>query len=215
MRGRLRQDRCLGPQHELTGAALATPNRCHFRREGRGSQAPVRPIPREVLDFVPDQVVASASEHLVPRSAPGPGVCTNELLRVCLGDCELLLFLFLTEEAKPFMTAHDDSFIQAGRWGSGIATGTSVVGCQDTGEAIHERSGAHSCSVPVLLCTELFAFAMSTFCVLRRDAHFGATRWLNPEELGIPSAHGKDACVEPGWRVPTRHAGARAGGLES
>ena len=146
-RGKAAQYRVLrGPvsraRHE-TGAALPPRTDATFAElQGRRPQAPVRPIPREVLDFVPDQVLDLDQQEFVKclrtspsKSAPGPGGCTNELLRVCLDDCELLQLLFLAAEdlargnappaAKPFMTATMTALSKKDGGVLGIATGTS------------------------------------------------------------------------------------------
>ncbi len=147
-RGKAAQNRVLRGQvsrarHELTGAALAPRTDATFAElQGRRPQAPVRPIPREVLDFVPDQVLDLDQQEFVKclrtspsGSAPGPGGCTNELLRVCLDDSELLQLLFLAAEdlargnappaAKPFMTATMTALSKKDGGVRGIATGTS------------------------------------------------------------------------------------------
>ena len=77
----------------------------------------VREIPAEIIDFVADQplvldgtLFSKCLASAPAGSAPGPGGCTNELLKVCLDDVEEMQFLFLA--------ARDGG-------ARGIATGTS------------------------------------------------------------------------------------------
>ena len=81
------------------------------------------------------------------NSSSGPGGCADELLRVCLDDCELLQLLFLAAEdlargnappaAKPFMTAAMTALSK--KDGNCRRDFLPPIGCGDIGEAIHER----------------------------------------------------------------------------
>ena len=83
-------------RQELVGSPLAPKNEATLRelRERRPQKAS-REIPREVLDFVPHAPLElsfklfSISLRSAPAgSSPGPGGCTNEMLKVCLDDQE-------------------------------------------------------------------------------------------------------------------------------
>ena len=121
-------------------SSTGPPNQCHFRRVARETSSGTSPIPREVLDFVPDQVLDLDQQELVKclrtspsKSAPGPGGCTNELLCVCLDDNELLQLLFLAAEdlargnaaAKLFIIATVTVLSEKDGRVCGIATRTS------------------------------------------------------------------------------------------
>ena len=66
--------------------------------QGRRPQAQIRAISDDMMQFYPGTPRAIEGEafHQVfewpSGSAPGPGGCTNEMLRVCLDDAEVLQF---------------------------------------------------------------------------------------------------------------------------
>ena len=98
-------------RHELTGAPLApktmeTLNELRARRP----QARQSPLPQEAVDFKPQsplsldgKIFAKCLRTSPSGSSPGPGGCTNEMLRVCLDDPEILDLL--TSAAEDFARA--------------------------------------------------------------------------------------------------------------
>ena len=131
-------------RHELTVASLAPRNRETLAElRGRRSEERESSIPEEVQDFVPEhRLILDASKfakclQTAPSGcSPGPGGCTNEILKVCLEDSETLELL--TSAAEDFARATvprevSECFMLATmtalrkRDGSvrGIATGTS------------------------------------------------------------------------------------------
>ena len=93
-------------RHELTGAPLAPKNEDTFRElQDRRPREQVRPIPREVLEFnpsVPSQMemrtFVDCLRSAPAGSAPGPGGCSYEMLKVCLDDPEVTQLLFMAAE---------------------------------------------------------------------------------------------------------------------
>ena len=85
----------------LDGSTLAPRTEETFNLlQGRRPQEQVRPIPEEVLRFRPEQqlkfkksVFSKCLREAPSGSSPGPGGCSNEVLRVCLEDGELLSLL--------------------------------------------------------------------------------------------------------------------------
>ena len=82
----------------------------------------VRPIPEEVLVFRPEvplrlkkSTFSQCLREAPSGSSPGPGGCSNEILRVCLDDSELL---------QLFMLATMTTLHKADGGVRGIATGT-------------------------------------------------------------------------------------------
>ena len=64
-------------------------------------QERVKEIPQEVMEFVPDRpleldfkLFTKCLQNAPSGCAPGPGGCTNEMLRTCLDDPEVLQLLF-------------------------------------------------------------------------------------------------------------------------
>ena len=133
-----------GARQELTGATLAPKNDDTLRDlQGRRPQERIREIPAEVLNFVPGQVlvldatVFSKCLASAPvGSAPGPGGCTNEMLKVCLDDAEVMQHLFLAAQdmaraqiphsARTFMFATMTALRKEDGGVRGIASGTSL-----------------------------------------------------------------------------------------
>ena len=131
-------------REELTGAALAPKNAetlAELRRQR--PQAQIKEIPPEVMEFQP-----AAPLNLDPKIfhhclsgapsgvAPGPGGCTNEMLRVCLDDIETTQLLFRAVEdlargevpeaaSRPLMLATMTALEKKNGRVRGIATGTS------------------------------------------------------------------------------------------
>ena len=127
-------------RQELTGADLA-PKTMETLAElqGRRPQVRVVDIPQEVIDFVPDRsdmkLFTQCLQSAPSGCSPGPGRCTNELLRLCLDDPELVQLLFRAADArarmpdtvmKAFMFATMTALLKPDGGGvRGIATGTS------------------------------------------------------------------------------------------
>ena len=85
-------------RQELTGATLAPKTDDNLRDlQRRRPQERIREIPAEVLNFVPGQVLvldatlfSKCLASAPVGSAPGPGGCPNEMLKVCLDDVEVM-----------------------------------------------------------------------------------------------------------------------------
>ena len=83
-------------RQELTGAALAPKNEATLQElRARRPQEQVQPIPQKVLDFMPiaevnlnAKLFTTCLREAPSGSSPGPGVCTNEMLKVCLDNTE-------------------------------------------------------------------------------------------------------------------------------
>ena len=95
-------------RQELTGAALAPKNEATLQElRAQRPQEQVQPILQEVFDFVPTAEVnlnaklfATCLREAPSGSSPGPGGCTNEMLKVCLDNTEALHLL--TSAAEDF-----------------------------------------------------------------------------------------------------------------
>ena len=93
-------------RQELTGAALAPKNMDTLAElQGRRPQERVVDIPQEMVTFVPDRSVeldmklfTKCVQSAPSGCSPGPGGCTNEMLRLCLDDMELFQMLFRAAE---------------------------------------------------------------------------------------------------------------------
>ena len=105
-------------RQKLTGASIAPRNAATLeelrRRRPQERQAKV---PEEVTIFVIDDelVLDSKLSTVFLRSAPlgsapGPGGCTNEILRVCLDDKETLLMLIAAGQDFARATVPDTIF---------------------------------------------------------------------------------------------------------
>ena len=131
-------------RHELTGAALAPrTNETLGELRGRRPQERESPIPEGVQDFFPEHhLILDASRfakclQTAPSgSSPGPGGCTNEILKVCLEDSETLALLTSAAEdfaratvprevSECFMLATMTALQKKDGGVRGIATGTS------------------------------------------------------------------------------------------
>ena len=129
---------CLERQ-ELVGATLAPKTRETLEElQGRRPQERVREIPVEMASSVNlDNIIFSKCLSSAPSgSAPGPGGCTYEMLKVCLGDAEATHLLFRAAEdlaraeapepiTRAFMTATMTALSEPDGGVRGIATGTS------------------------------------------------------------------------------------------
>ena len=130
-------------RQELVGATLA-PKTLETLAElqGRRPQERVREIPPEVLASHPRPVdldsflFAKCLASAPSGSAPGPGGCTFEMLKVCLEDAETLHLLFRAAEdlaraeapepiTRAFMSATMTALLKHDGGVRGIATGTS------------------------------------------------------------------------------------------
>ena len=109
---RIQRDQVSRARQELTGAALAPKNGAtlgELRRQRPQTQ--LREIPAAVLEAEPPRAVTldrkifhSCLQGSPSGVAPGPGGCTNEMLRVCLDDAEILSLLF--DAAEDFARGH-------------------------------------------------------------------------------------------------------------
>ena len=130
-------------RHELTGAALAPRNNETLGElRGRRPQERESPVPEGVQDFFPehhlilDARFAKCLQTAPSGSSPGPGGCTNEILKVCLEDSETLALLTSAAEdfaratvprevSECFMLATMTALQKKDGGVRGIATGTS------------------------------------------------------------------------------------------
>ena len=121
----------------------------------------IREIPVEVLNFVPGQALVldailfcKCLASALSGSAPGPGGCTNEMLKVCLDDAEVSQLLFLAaqdmaraqipESAKTFMLATMTALQKKDGGAGGIVTVLfSQVGRQNVGPPVREGGRVH------------------------------------------------------------------------
>ena len=131
-------------RHELTGASLAPKNaETRVELQGRRPQVRQSPIPQQVIDYQPESPFQLDGEIFVKclrtapsGTSPGPGGCTNEMLRVCLDDTETLELLVSAAEdfaraetpqevSKSFMLASMTALQKKDGGVRGIATGTA------------------------------------------------------------------------------------------
>ena len=130
-------------RHALTGAALAPKTEETFNLlQERRPQEQVRPIPEEMLAFVPEEplqlqkkVFFKCLREAPSGSSAGPGGCSNKILRVCLDDGWSLQLLHLAaqdfargeaprEVTQLFMMATTTALRKPDGGVRGIATGT-------------------------------------------------------------------------------------------
>ena len=98
-------------RQELVGAKLAPKDQTTLNElRGRRPQEQLREIPEDVMSFEPETPVqldqknfATCLRRSPSGSSPGPGGCTNEMLRVVLDDPEALFLL--TAAAEDFARA--------------------------------------------------------------------------------------------------------------
>ena len=148
-------------RQELTGATLAPKTDETLRElQGRRPQEMIWEILVEVLNFVPGQALvldatlfSKCLASAPSGSAPGPGGCTNEMLKVCLDDAEVSQLLFLAaqdmaraqipESAKTFMLATMTALQKKDGGVRGIATGTSFR------RLVREGGRVHVCTISI------------------------------------------------------------------
>ena len=131
-------------RHELTGTPFA-PKTLETLAELQGTRPQVRqsPIPQENVDYQPasplqldNNIFTKCLRKAPAGSSPGPGGCTNEMLKVCLDDIEILELLVSAAEdfaradtphevAKSFMLSSMTALQKKDGGIRGIATGTS------------------------------------------------------------------------------------------
>ena len=159
-------------RHELTGARLAPKTeetRAELQRTRPQEQR--RQISPNNLECRPEVPLGLDKEPFItalrsspPGSAPGPGGCTNEMLRVCLDDAHVFDLLHLAaEDFARGETPASRSFLRATMTASskkdggirGIATGSSFRGL--VGKTLARQFGA----VVEKICAP-FQFALST-----------------------------------------------------
>ena len=139
---RVRRGQLSRARQELTGAALAPKTLDTLAQlQGRRPQEREMEIPAEVMEFVPDRpfeldhaLFTKCLQSAPSGCAPGPGGCSNEMLRVCLDDCEVFQLLFRAAEdcasasmpesvKKAFMSATITALQKPDGGVRGIATG--------------------------------------------------------------------------------------------
>ena len=159
-----------GARQVLAGASLALKKEETFQLlSGRRPGDQVCPIPEKVMQFAPaDPVVLKAKVFTKclsgppSGSAPGPGGCTNEMLRVCLDVPELLQLLHLAAEDFARGTTPEEAnnlfkmaTMTALRKTDGGVRGTGhwnhVQEARHTisGKAVHARGGEDVPAVPI------------------------------------------------------------------
>ena len=140
---RVQQGQVSRARQELTGAPLAprdenTLNELRRRRP----QGRLRDIPADALEFHPERelkldakIFAECLRNAPTGCSPGPGGCSNEILKVCLDDHESLALLTVAAEDfakaavppcvfKAFMSARMTALSEPDGGIRGIATGT-------------------------------------------------------------------------------------------
>ena len=140
---RVEQGQVSRARQELTGATLAPKTGDTLRElQERRPRERVREIPAEILNYVADQplvldgtLFSKCLASAPAGSAPGPGGCTNEMLKVCLDDVEVTQFLFLAaqdmaradipDSARCLMVSTMTALRKRDGGVRGIATGTS------------------------------------------------------------------------------------------
>ena len=101
-----------GRRQELTGAALAPMTLDTLAQlQERRHQERVMEIPPEVVEFVPDRffeldraLFTKCLQSAPSGCAPGPGGCSNEMLRMCFDNGEVFQLLFRTAEDCAFVS---------------------------------------------------------------------------------------------------------------
>ena len=131
---RVRRGQLSRARQELTGAALAPKTLDTLAQlQGRRPQEREMEIPAEVMDHA---LFTKCLQSAPSGCAPDPGGCSNEMLRVCLDDCEVFQLLFRAAEdcasasmpesaSKAFMSATMTALQKPDGGVRGIATGTS------------------------------------------------------------------------------------------
>ena len=184
-------------RHVFTGASLAPKTEETFQLlQGRRSQVQVSPIAEEVMQFSPAHPVALKAKIFMKclsgaplGSAPGPGGCTNEMLRVCLEDSELLQLLRLAAEDFARGTAPEEAMTRFKMATAlrkkdggvrGIATGTTF-------RRLVARTLARQFMREVEKTCASFQFALSTRAGTDCVAHaVRATPDLDPHMTVLP-----------------------------
>ena len=140
---RVQQGQVSRARQELTGAPLAPRNEDTLQQlRNRPPQEQLRAVPSEVLEFQPSReftmdakLFAECLRSALSGCSPGPGGCSNEILKVCLDDYEGLKLLLSAAEDfakaavpdnvfKAFMVARMTASQKSDGGIRGIATGT-------------------------------------------------------------------------------------------
>ena len=188
------KDKCPGPDMKLTGAPLAPRdgNTLHELRRKRPVEQ-MREIAPEIAEFVPTRefgmdvpLFAKCLRSAPSGSSPGPGGCSNEILRVCLDDTDTLLLLTAAAEDfarasvsgevfRVFMLARMTALQKPDGGVRGIATGTVF-------RRLVAKTLARQHSEAVEEACSPFQFALSTRagvdCVVVTQSDFSQTRIL-------------------------------------
>ena len=190
--GRVRQGQLSKARNELPGADLAPKTLDTLAQlQERRPQVRVKEIPQEVMLFVPDRplkldvkVFTKCLQSAPAGSAPGPGVCTNEMLRVCLDDPQLFF-----SRSKAFMSATMTALQKPDGGVRGIATGTSF-------RRLVAKTLARQFGKAVEATCAPFQFALLT------RAGTDCVRWPHSGPRRNPTSHWENAGVEPRRCVP-------------
>ena len=154
-------------RHELTGAGLAPKNETTLQAlRARRPQEQVRPIPQDVLEFVPIPEVnlnanlfATCLRAAPSGSFPRLGGCTHEMLKVCLDNTEAVHLL--TSAAEDFARSSvPDCIFKAFTMATMTALRKpdggirnqhvfSQIGGQDIGHAVHVGRGESLRAFPI------------------------------------------------------------------
>ena len=210
-------------RQELTGAALAPKNRAtlgELRHQRPQTQLPE--IPPAVLEAQPPRTVTL--DHKILHScllgspsgvAPGPGGCTNEMLRFCLDDAEILLLLFDAAEdfargrnSRQCDPVFDDDCPGEAWWRSQVNCNRYIVPQtrrEGAGPSVQQASGTGLRYFSNSRCPReqgLIAWVPSDSCVVQFAQHNVA------RTSKYPVAHGQDTHVELRRRAPCRHGGS-------
>ena len=143
----------------------------------------VREIPPVVLDYTPERpldldadLFGQCLSSAPSGTAPGPGGCTNEMLRVCLDDREVLQLLFRAAEdaARGEMSTisvqgvhvgDDDGSAEEGWWCSRCCNRNKFlkIDREDFGQTVWEESRVLF-AVPIRVVNESWCGMCRTCC---------------------------------------------------
>ena len=182
---RLERGQVSRARQELTGAALA-PKTADTLRELQEKRpiAQVREIPPVVLDYTPERpldldadLFGQCLSSAPSGTAPGPGGCTNEMLRVCLDDREVLQLLFRAAEdaargempqsvCRAFMSATMTALQKkdGGARGNCNRNQFPKIDREDFGQTVWEDSRVCLFAVPIRVVNESWYGLCRTCC---------------------------------------------------
>ena len=181
---RVQQGQASRARHELTGAPIAPKNDKTYRAsQDRRPREQVRAIPGEVLEFNPSQPLQLEMWTFVhclrsapAGSAPDPGGCSYEVLKVCLDDPEVTHLLFMAAEDMARGTASEASR-------SFLLATTTAISKRDGGVRGNATGTAFRRLVSKTLARQFGAEvekACAPFSVRSLDPSDGRTAWDMP-----------------------------------